>query len=168
MKTKSKGKSNTKWSVNIAKLLGTTKGYLYNFVQPLNDSKIFAGLVILTLNLSSKMITLPMSRAVEAIVKHSFSQYVLVFAIAWMGTREVIVASVVTIIFAICMEFLFNEKSKLCCLSEGFVQRNISILETFEGNPDELSKDEIDSAMKTLEKAQRLMKESTTSIEKSE
>ena len=45
----------------LAKLLGTTKEYLYNFVQPLNDSKIFAGLVILTLNLSSKMITLPMS-----------------------------------------------------------------------------------------------------------
>lgn len=133
------------------------KGYLFNMVQPLNDSKIFAGLVILTLNLSSKMITLPMSRTVESVIKHSFSQYVLVFAIAWMGTREVLIASTVTIIFAICMEFLFNEKSAFCCLSEGFVNHKLAVLESFEGNPDILSKEEIDGAVKTLEKAQRLL-----------
>jgi len=133
------------------------KGYLFNMVQPLNDSKIFAGLVILTLNLSSKMITLPMSRTVESVIKHSFSQYVLVFAIAWMGTREVLIATTVTIIFAICMEFLFNEKSAFCCLSESFVNHNIAVMESFEGNPDILSKEEIDGAVKTLEKAQRLL-----------
>lgn len=133
------------------------KKYLFTIVQPLNDSKIFAGLVILTLNLSSKMITLPMSRTVESVIKHSFSQYVLVFAIAWMGTREVLIASTVTIIFAICMEFLFNEKSAFCCLSEGFVNHKLAVLESFEGNPDILSKEEIDGAVKTLEKAQRLL-----------
>jgi hypothetical protein len=133
------------------------KKYLFTIVQPLNDSKIFAGLVILTLNLSSKMITLPMSRTVESVIKHNFSQYVLVFAIAWMGTREVLIASTVTIIFAICMEFLFNEKSAFCCLSKSFVNHKLAVLESFEGNPDILSKEEIDGAVKTLEKAQRLL-----------
>lgn len=141
----------------MKKTLEQMKKYLFTMVQPLNDSKIFAGLVILTLNLSSKMITLPMSRTVESVIKHSFSQYVLVFAIAWMGTREVLIASTVTIIFAICMEFLFNEKSAFCCLSESFVDKNIAVLESFEGNPDILSKEEIDGAVKTLEKAQRLL-----------
>ena len=46
--------------------------YLYDNVKAVNDSKIFAGLVILTLNLSSKLITLPMSKTVESFVKHSF------------------------------------------------------------------------------------------------
>lgn len=133
------------------------KKYLFTIVQPLNDSKIFAGLVILTLNLSSKMITLPMSRTVESVIKHNFSQYVLVFAIAWMGTREVVIASTVTIIFAICMEFLFNENSAFCCLSKSFVNHKLAVLESFEGNPDILSKEEIDGAVKTLEKAQRLL-----------
>ena len=141
----------------MKKTLEQMKKYLFTMVQPLNDSKIFAGLVILTLNLSSKMITLPMSRTVESVIKHSFSQYVLVFAIAWMGTREVLIASTVTIIFAICMEFLFNENSAFCCLSKSFVDKNIAVLESFEGNPDILSKEEIDGAVKTLEKAQRLL-----------
>jgi hypothetical protein len=148
----------------MKKTLEQMKKYLFTIVQPLNDSKIFAGLVILTLNLSSKMITLPMSRTVESVIKHSFSQYVLVFAIAWMGTREVLIATTVTIIFAICMEFLFNEKSAFCCLSKGFVNHKLAVLESFEGNPDILSKEEIDGAVKTLEKAQRLL----TSQEKSE
>ena len=52
--------------------------YVYDHVKTINDSKLFAGLVILTLNLSSKLITLPMSKTVESIVKHNFSKYVFV------------------------------------------------------------------------------------------
>ena len=129
--------------------------YLYDNVKAVNDSKIFAGLVILTLNLSSKLITLPMSKTVESFVKHSFSQYVLVFAISWMGTRDVFIAAIVTCIFAILMEFLFNENSAFCCLSEGFVTSQVNKL-----NEEEyLTKDELDSAIKTIQKAQELMKE---------
>jgi hypothetical protein len=143
--------------MKVDSTLKKIKGYLQNVVQPLNDSKIFAGLVILTLNLSSKMITLPMSRTVESVVKHSFSQYVLVFAIAWMGTREILVALTVTLIFGICMEFLFNEKSAFCCLSEGFVANHIGTLEAFEGIPDKLTDDEINTAVNTLKKAQEIL-----------
>ena len=129
--------------------------YLYDNVKAVNDSKIFADLVILTLNLSSKLITLTMSKTVESFVKHSFSQYVLVFAISWMGTRDVFIAAIVTCIFAILMEFLFNENSAFCCLSEGFVTSQVNKL-----NEEEyLTKDELDSAIKTIQKAQELMKE---------
>jgi hypothetical protein len=143
--------------MKVDSTLKKIKGYLQNVVQPMNDSKIFAGLVILTLNLSSKMITLPMSRTVESVVKHSFSQYVLVFAIAWMGTREILVALTVTLIFGICMEFLFNEKSAFCCLSEGFVTNRINALEAFEGIPNQLTDDEINKAVSTLKKAQEIL-----------
>jgi len=143
--------------MKVDSTLKKIKGYLQNVVQPMNDSKIFAGLVILTLNLSSKMITLPMSRTVESVVKHSFSQYVLVFAIAWMGTREILVALTVTLIFGICMEFLFNEKSAFCCLSEGFVTNHIGALEAFEGIPNQLTDDEINKAVSTLKKAQEIL-----------
>jgi hypothetical protein len=131
--------------------------YLNTLIKPINDSKLFAGLVILTLNLSSKMITLPMSRTVESVIKHNFSQYILVFAIAWMGTREILVALTVTILFAICMEYLFNERSAFCCLSESFVSNSIQTLENFEGSPDKVSKEELDAAMKTLQKAQEIL-----------
>jgi hypothetical protein len=148
----------------IGKMFKKTVDYLFSIISPINDSKIFAGLVILTLNLSSKLLTLPMSRTVEAVMKNSlhFSQYVLVFAMAWMGTRDIIVALFVSFIFGILMEFVFNEKSAFCVLPESFVTMQLQTLEQFEGDPNVLSSDELKSALKTIEKAQKLLKETST------
>ena len=139
----------------MEKQLKDTFKYLYNNVKAVNDSKIFAGVVILTLNLSSKLITLPMSKTVEGVIKHSLSQYVLVFAISWMGTRDVFVAIFVTIIFAVLMELLFNENSMFCILPEGFVSKTMSKLQ----QDDDLTKEELDSAMSTIEKAKTLLQQ---------
>ena len=123
--------------------------YLFDHVKMINESKIFAALVILTMNLSSKFITLPMSKTVESYVKNSLSQYILVFAMSWMGTRDILVSVLVTIVFGLCMEFLFNEESAFCCLSEGFVTTQISKLKKEEV----VSKEEVEAASKTLQKA---------------
>jgi hypothetical protein len=64
------------------------------------------------------------------------------------------------------MEFLFNERSSFCCFTESFVSEKLQVLEQFEGSPDEISKEELDAAMKTIEKAQRLLKESKDDEEK--
>lgn len=146
----------------IGKMFKKTFDYLFSVLSPINDSKIFAGLVILTLNLSSKLLTLPMSRTVEAVMKNSlhFSQYVLVFAMAWMGTRDILVALFVSAIFGVLMEFVFNEKSAFCVLPESFVTMQLETLDHFEGDPNVVSSDELKSAMKTIEKAQKLLKES--------
>ena len=124
-------------------LLKKMDHYLFDHVKMINESKIFAALVILTMNLSSKFITLPMSKTVESYVKNSLSQYILVFAMSWMGTRDILVSVLVTIVFGLCMEFLFNEESAFCCLSEGFVTTQIS----------KLKKEEVEAASKTLQKA---------------
>ena len=137
----------------MEKQIKGTMNYLYDHVKAVNDSKIFAGLVILTLNLSSKLMTLPMSKTVEVLIKNHFSQYVLVFAISWMGTREVFVALFVTFLFAICMEFLFNEQSSFCCLSEGFVSSTIQNAEEDE----ELTTEELEETIKTIEKVKTLL-----------
>lgn len=123
--------------------------HLFDQVKMVNESKIFAALVILTLNLSSKFITLPMSKTVESYVKNSFSQYILVFAMSWMGTRDILISVLVTIIFGVFMEFIFNEKSAFCCFSEGFVDNQLSKL----AKEEVVTKDEIETASKTLQKA---------------
>jgi hypothetical protein len=123
--------------------------YLFDNVKTVNESKIFAALVILTLNLSSKFISLPMSKTVESFVKNSFSQYILVFAMAWVGTRDLLISLFVTMIFGVFMEFIFNEKSVFCCLSEGFVSEQMSKLKTDQA----VSKEELETASKILQKA---------------
>ncbi len=133
-----------------------TAKYLYDNVKAVNDSKIFAGLVILTLNISNKFITLPMSRTVESLFKHTLSQYVLVFAISWMGTRDVFMATIVTGLFALLMEVFLNENSRFCCLSEGFTSAHVNKLQEEEG----LTKEELDDAIRTIQKAQDLLRDS--------
>lgn len=131
----------------------------YDNIKWMNDSKIFAGIVILILNVSSKFTTVPISKVMESYLKHSFSRYLLVFAISWMGTRDVFVATFMTIMFAIVMGLLLNEESQFCCLSEGFTTEHLSLLDD-EGDEDTLTKEEMENAMKTLEKAQKIMKQS--------
>lgn len=96
-------------------------GWMDRQVRSLNKSKFFAGFIIILLNISSKFVSFKFSKGVEAYLKHSFSRDALVFAMAWMGTRDIYTALVVTSIFMICMNYLFNEDSSFCCLPQSFI-----------------------------------------------
>ena len=85
-------------------------------IQNINNSKIFAGFMIIILNIASKFINFKLSKSVERYLKHTFSKQILVFVIAWMGTRDIYMALLIAIIFIVCVDYLFNEDSALCCL----------------------------------------------------
>jgi hypothetical protein len=87
-----------------------------NYIQNINNSKIFAGFMIITLNIASKFINFKLSKSVERYLKHTFSKQILVFVIAWMGTRDIYMALLITVIFIICVDYIFNEDSAFCCL----------------------------------------------------
>uniref|UniRef100_A0A6C0HCE2 Uncharacterized protein n=1 Tax=viral metagenome TaxID=1070528 RepID=A0A6C0HCE2_9ZZZZ len=128
--------------------------YLHNHVQVLNGSKIFAGIMIILLNISSKYVNIKLSKTMESYLKHTFSKQILVFAIAWMGTREIYVALFITLIFTIFIEYLFNEDSIFCCLPEQFKDYHIELLEN-----QEVSEEDIKKAKEILEKAKTQKKE---------
>ena len=86
----------------------------------INDSKIFAGLMIITLNIASKFATLKLGKTAEMYLKYTFSKQILVFAIAWMGTRDIYIALTLTIIFIILFDFLLNDESSFCILPQDF------------------------------------------------
>ena len=69
-------------------LLNYLTSSIHNNVQSINKSKLFAGLIIITLNIASKFVTIKLSKTVESYLKNTFSKQILVFAIAWMGTRN--------------------------------------------------------------------------------
>ena len=98
-----------------------------NHVQTINNSKIFAGLMIIILNIASRFVNLKLSKNVELYLKHTFSKQILFFAIAWMGTRDIYVALLVTIGFIIVIDYLCNEDSSFCCLPEAFTQYHIDL-----------------------------------------
>ena len=65
----------------------------------LNQSKIFAGLIIIILNVGGKLIPLNMSKSAENIIKTKMSRDIIVFAIAWMGTRDILTSVLLTLFF---------------------------------------------------------------------
>jgi hypothetical protein len=140
--------------------------YLHNNVQVLNNSKLFAGLMIIVLNIASKFVTIKLSKSMEAYLKYTFSRQILVFAIAWMGTRDIYIALLISIVFMIFMDYLLNEESRFCCLPESFTQYHTNLLDNDEmhntaNSPgglvvkksDIVSDDEIQRAQEVLERA---------------
>jgi hypothetical protein len=65
----------------------------------------------------------------EAFLRYTFSRNVLVFAICWVGTRDIIISFCITLIFILLMDYLLNEESYFCILPESFIDHHVSIAE---------------------------------------
>jgi hypothetical protein len=131
--------------------------YLNNHVNTLNNSKLFAGLMIIILNIASRFVTIKLSKTAESYLKFTFSRDILIFAIAWMGTRDIYVALVVVIGFIIFVDFIFNENSQYCILSENFTDYHASLLN------DKVSDDDVKKAKETIAKAEKQKEEHSCS-----
>ena len=127
--------------------------YLHSNIQRINDSKVFAGLMIITLNIVSKYVNIGLSKSMESYLKYTFSRQLLVFSIAWMGTRDIYIAFFITFVFAICSEYLFNEDSVFCVLSEDFQDYHKTLTENDKNNSDKVTDDDVQKAKDILEKA---------------
>lgn len=82
----------------------------------LNNSKFFAGLVMIMLNIGSKYITIELSKTQEEYLKNHVARQILIFSISWMGTRDILMSLALTAIFVVMTEFLFNENSQFCVI----------------------------------------------------
>jgi hypothetical protein len=142
----------------IGKSMTNLLQYLHNHVHALNNSKLFAGLMIITLNISSKFVNIKLSKSMESYLRHTFSRDILIFAIAWMGTRDIYIALIISLIFIIFMDFLLHEDSMFCCLPQQFRDHHISLLDSsnneIKGSDNKIVTDEeIRQAQLVLEKA---------------
>jgi hypothetical protein len=127
-------------------------GYINHHVMYLNNSKFFAGIVMILLNVGSKFITIQFSKSTEEYMKYSISKQILVFAMAWMGTRDIYAALGLTAVFTILSDHLFNEESSLC-----IVPHQYRILDKLIDTDDDniVSEVELSAAIAVLEKAKR-------------
>ena len=127
-------------------------GYINHHIMYLNNSKFFAGVIMILLNVGSKFITIQFSKSTEEYMKWSVSKQLLVFAMAWMGTRDIYAALGLTAVFTILSEYLFNEESSLC-----IVPQKYRVLEKLIDTDDDnvVSELELSAAVAILEKAKR-------------
>ena len=118
---------------------------MHNKILDLNTSKMFAGLMIITLNIASKFVTFKFGKTAEMYLKYTFSRQILVFAMAWMGTRDIYVAGGLTLVFIVIFDFLFNENSSLCVLPN-------ELKEYYQNIDEDISHDDYVKAKTTVDK----------------
>jgi hypothetical protein len=138
-------------SSRFAKVITLFFNTLNKQVQTLNSSKLFAGLMIIILNISSKFVNFNLSKSVESYLKYTFSRQILIFAIAWMGTRDIYVAFGISLLFIFFMDYLLNEDSSMCVLPESFTTYHVNLLD----NGNNVTPEEIKRAEEILEKAKK-------------
>lgn len=140
--------------VKLVKTFQNMLSSLNDTVQNLNKSKIFAGLMIITLNIASRFVTIKMSKTMQSYLKFTFSRYILIFAISWMGTRDIYIALCITLLFIVIFEYLLDEESDFYIFSEEFKDYQKTKAED-EEDEKEVSDDEVKKAEKTLERAKK-------------
>jgi hypothetical protein len=126
--------------------------FLNTHVMYLNNSKFFAGVIMIVLNMCSKFITLQFSKSTEEYLKMTVTTQLMVFAMAWMGTRDIYTALVLTAVFTILSEHIFNEESHMCIVPYKYRILN-KLVDT--NNDGIVSDKEVEDAIQILEKARK-------------
>ena len=129
--------------------------YANDHLQYLNNSKFFAGVIMILLNIGSKFISIQFSKSTEEYLKMSLSKQILVFAMAWMGTRDIVTALLLTAVFVILSDHIFNEESPYCMVPQ---QHRVldKLAKAADTSGDGLiSEEELNSAIQVLEKAKK-------------
>jgi len=81
-------------------------------LQGLNSSLFFAGIMMLLLNVGSRYIVHELADTDEEYRKYILIRRLAVFAVCFVGTRDIIVSLILTAAFVVLSTGLFQGKSK--------------------------------------------------------
>lgn len=121
-------------------------------IESLNSSKYFTGIIIITLNIASRYVNLNLTKSQEKYLKNTLARELLVFSICWMGTRDIYVSIMMTLVFVLLANYAFNEDSALCVMPETFRR----LKDTIDSDEDgDVSEEELKEARQTLERSKK-------------
>ena len=116
----------------------------------MSSNKFFAGFMFLMLNIGSKYVTVDITKSQKEYIKKALFRELLVFAIIWSGSRDLFVALILTVVFMLFTDYLFNDTSSFCIIPRHM--RKFEDLIDTDGDGI-ISEEEIQKAMKILKRA---------------
>ena len=119
-----------------------------NTLYLMNDSKFFAGVVMLIMNIGSKYAVIELSHTQESYPKYSLGRQLLIFSILWIGTRDIFTSLILTVVFIVFVDYLFNENSRYCIIPEKYKELREELGE-------KVTQQEVNQAIYTLKKARK-------------
>lgn len=129
--------------------------YIQPFIHRINNSKLFAGFVMILLNIGSRYVKIDITKAQEQYLKKSLGRHMLVFAMTWLGTKDLLIALILTAVFNVFVDYLLNEESRLCIVPKKY--RNYEDILDLDGDG-VVTDEEIKKATEILRKATEMEK----------
>lgn len=126
--------------------------YLKQYLDRLNSSKYFIGIILLVMNIGSRYVTVKLSKTHEQLIKNLITKDLLIFSILFISMRDILLAILFTAVFKILSDYVFNEKSRFCMVPKKYQKVYDEIDENKDGV---ISEAEIEKALATLNKAQK-------------
>ena len=120
-------------------------------VKPVNDNKFILALVMMFLNISSKYIDFGFSKTQEHALRNGIAREIMIFAVLFVGTRDIIISAVLTLLFFISTEYFFNEDSKYCLFPHHFDRMKL-VMDQTNGS---VSEKDLNAALETIKKAEK-------------
>ena len=138
-------------------------GYANSKFSFLNDSKFFAALIMIFINLGGRIVPVTFSKSSEEYIKRLVGQQLMLFGMTWLGTKDVVISLAITIIFTVMSEHLLNESSNYCVvpmkyrnnINNGKDGKNGKNGKNGNASDDEITDEEYAEALKILEKARK-------------
>ena len=75
------------------------------FLSIINESKMLVGIAMILLNIGSKYVDFKFTKAQEQLLRNGIAREILIFAIVFMGTRDIMYSLLLTAAFIILSEF---------------------------------------------------------------
>ena len=124
--------------------------YLNYSLNSINQSKLFMGIIMLLMNVGSKYIEFGFSKTQEEALRNGIGREILIFAIVFLGTHDIVISILMTAAFIILSDHLFNEESAYC-VAPNYLKGISALIDT--NNDGKISPEEEKRAMEILRQA---------------
>jgi len=112
----------------------------YALIHTLNNSKFFAGILMILMNIGSKYISLELSETQDDFFSNIVIRRIMIFVVIFIATKDIIISFIITSCFVVLVSGLFNENSKFCLIKNNCKQTKI------------ISREHVEKAKKILKK----------------
>ena len=85
-------------------------------LKTLNTNKLLIGMMMIVLNVCSRYIELGFTKTQEQALRNGLGRELFIFAVAFIGSRDIVTSIMITASFIILSDYLFNETSVMCIM----------------------------------------------------
>ena len=122
-------------------------------IARVNGSNLMMGISMLLLNIGSKYVELKLSKTQQEALRNAIGRELLIFAIVFTATRDIVTSLLLTAAFVVMASFLFNESSRFCIAPRTMRRLGAAADADRDGH---VSPEEEQRAIKTLARAQKI------------